>query len=270
MPSTPLERGIYAPRQPTDIRSPCPAINTLANHGYIHRDGRNVRTVDLHSALNEFGIGSLLASALTYPIFNEIPDPRATAPSWLTILRNPFGYMFRSFAMRNPGQVDADGVACLNLDQLARPDCVEHDVSLSRLDHAQGDNINPQSQLIDEILSSSTDGSSLTLSDLATLRKARIERQRLDNAKVRYEAAQNQIACGEIALMLEVFGDRRQAPVSYVKAFFHEERLPREEGWKRRTWWKVGLWDLFTDSTTVKRLIGDFGGSESSVKATSR
>lgn len=71
-PSTPLERGMYAPRQPTDIRSPCPAINSLANRGYIHRDGRNVLAGDLRSTLNEFGIGSLLASSLTYPIFNEI------------------------------------------------------------------------------------------------------------------------------------------------------------------------------------------------------
>ena len=265
--STPLKQGTYAPRQPTDVRSPCPAINALANHGYIPRDGRNVRAAELHSALPELGIGRVLASLLVYPIFTEIQDPRRPAPSWWSILRDPFAYMFGPFAMRNPGQVDGDDVACLNLDQFARPDCVEHDVSLSRLDHAQGDNINPQAHLIHDIVSSSTDGSNLTLSNLALLRKARIERQRLDNPEVHYQASQHQIACGEIALLLKVFGDGSKAPVPYVKAMFQEERLPREEGWTRRRWWKVGLLEMFATASKVKTLIGDFGGSGSSLSS---
>ena len=28
--------GIYAPPSPSDDRSPCPALNTLANHGYMY------------------------------------------------------------------------------------------------------------------------------------------------------------------------------------------------------------------------------------------
>ncbi|KAJ8502410.1 heme-thiolate peroxidase [Pleurotus djamor] len=32
----------YCPPQEGDIRSPCPALNTMANHGYINRDGKNL------------------------------------------------------------------------------------------------------------------------------------------------------------------------------------------------------------------------------------
>lgn len=32
----------YQPARPTDSRSPCPALNALANHGYLPRDGKNI------------------------------------------------------------------------------------------------------------------------------------------------------------------------------------------------------------------------------------
>ena len=35
------------PPPPDSARSPCPALNTLANHGYINRDGRNIYAGDI-------------------------------------------------------------------------------------------------------------------------------------------------------------------------------------------------------------------------------
>ncbi|KAF8996333.1 Chloroperoxidase [Cyathus striatus] len=37
----------YCPPQPGDSRSACPALNTMANHGYISRDGKNLSALDL-------------------------------------------------------------------------------------------------------------------------------------------------------------------------------------------------------------------------------
>ena len=169
--------------------------------------------------------------------------------------------------MRNPGQTDAKGVACLNLDQLAKHNAVEHDISFSRFDYDQGDNHSPQPELIKGILAASSNGTTITMADFAKLRKERIETQRRDNPKVEYEAFQNQLACGEIALILKVFGNGSEVPVSYVKAFFEEERLPREEGWKKRAWWTVGLLELNSLVGKVKGLIGDFGGKKAPVVA---
>jgi hypothetical protein len=37
----------YAPPTESDQRAPCPGVNTLANHGYIHRNGLNVSNTEL-------------------------------------------------------------------------------------------------------------------------------------------------------------------------------------------------------------------------------
>ena len=55
-----------------DIRSPCPAINTLANHGFINRDGTSILVGDLAQALEDIYrvsgetlIGGPIASAIS-------------------------------------------------------------------------------------------------------------------------------------------------------------------------------------------------------------
>ena len=42
----------YAAPGPGDVRSPCPGLNTLANHGFIHRDGRNMTVPHLINGLD--------------------------------------------------------------------------------------------------------------------------------------------------------------------------------------------------------------------------
>lgn len=34
-----------------DVRSPCPCLNTLANHGYLNRNGMNISRQELSDAL---------------------------------------------------------------------------------------------------------------------------------------------------------------------------------------------------------------------------
>ncbi|GJJ12612.1 hypothetical protein Clacol_006855 [Clathrus columnatus] len=58
-------------RRPTgsDIRGPCPALNTLANHGYLPRDGKNITAKDLLKALEHpqtYNLTSPLARVLVY------------------------------------------------------------------------------------------------------------------------------------------------------------------------------------------------------------
>ena len=42
---------VYQPPGPTDSRSPCPALNALANHGYLPRDGKNISPDVLQRAI---------------------------------------------------------------------------------------------------------------------------------------------------------------------------------------------------------------------------
>jgi len=48
-----LPRHEYTRPRPKDSRSPCPALNALANHGYLPRDGRNVSVIQLVQAIRD-------------------------------------------------------------------------------------------------------------------------------------------------------------------------------------------------------------------------
>ncbi|KAL8820942.1 MAG: hypothetical protein Q9223_000930 [Gallowayella weberi] len=263
--STPLihlKRGDYAPVRPGDLRSPCPAINALANHGYLPRDGRNVRASEILVGMHQYGLGSFLGSVFTHPIFLERPQKDAQAKSsWWSVITNPFAHAFAAFGMREAGQKDSNGVPCLNLDQLALHNVVEHDVSLTRLDIAQGDNITPQPDLIDGLLASSSNGITMTIDDFVTLRRQRYEKQKADNPDLAFQGMQVQIACTEIALILKVFGNGKEVPTNYVKAFFQDGRMPRDEGWSKRRWWTLGLIELNMCASKIKSILGPGEGA---------
>ena len=258
-------RGVYAPSTTSDLRSPCPLVNCLANHGYIARDGRNVHANELQAALNQVGLSTALRTVFAHPIFLEHTDPKSAASKpptsfwqnlWYLIC-NPWAILFSGLALRRPGQKDARGKSCLNLDQLALPGAVEHDISLSRRDCTQGDNHSPQPDLIKDILECSSDGGqTLSMEDLSALRRRRIHQQLEVNPGLTYGHLQHEIACVEIALVLKVFGDGQKVRSDYVRAFFQEERLPIQEGWKKRRWWSIGFVELVGTARRVKKAIG--------------
>jgi hypothetical protein len=70
--STTLVKGENHPPGPKEPRCPCPLFNTLANHGYIPRNGRNVLVEDLYAGVKLIGFTPTVAASLTYPIYNEM------------------------------------------------------------------------------------------------------------------------------------------------------------------------------------------------------
>lgn len=236
------KRGDYEPPLSTDLRGPCPIINALANHGYISRDGHNISSTDIKSAMAELGISNTIRTFLTYGAYLEYQPTRPTG--FWAFIRNPVTYLLGHFGLRNPGQRNPSGVKCLNLDQLSRHGPVEHDASLSRRDFAQGDNHTSQKDLVQALLAASSNGMEFTTEDFVKLRQKRLTQQKLDNQELKFGAPENRVACGEIALIQGVFGDgsrQYSVPAPYMKALFEEERLPVEEGWRRRKWWPLGV-----------------------------
>lgn len=265
-PPTTLKRGEYAPAPPGASRSPCPALNALANHGYFPRDGRNVHVEEVASGLREIGLSIPFSTLLANPIFQEMhpaagnnaaaQPPKPLLSKVAAAVTNPWS-LFAGFSFRRPGQVDAAGKPVLNLDQLALHNRVEHDVSLTRTDFYQGDNVKMQPDMVRDLLASSSDGGkTLTMADLAALRKRRIERQKEVNPEILYKDGQHTVACAEMALILNVLGDGEKVPCDYVRSLFLEERLPIKEGWKRREWWTLGFVELQFSVNRIKKLIG--------------
>lgn len=106
-PGNPQE-GIYqewiAPEEDAD-RAPCPALNTLANHGYLNRNGRNITTNELSLALREiFGLGD-----------------------------SAIGFLVKAANVRNVwGNIDLNSLRVHNY--------IEHDASLVHKDTIEGPN----------------------------------------------------------------------------------------------------------------------------------
>lgn len=234
-----LEKGSYQAAEPTDLRSPCPVMNALANHGLIPRNGRSVKAAELDDALRELGIAWLLRAPLVKGTFlehNETPPVDVTAT-----LASPLAAI-RQLGLRDANQTE-DGVPVINLDQLSRHGALEHDGSMTRRDYAQGDNYSPQANLIAELIASSGDGEVITTEDFAAFRRARIAQQKVENPDFKLNAFERQILGGTVAFLQVVFGyafSGYDLPVSYVRALFAEERLPMKEGWVKRQGWLAG------------------------------
>lgn len=249
-------KGTYFPAQPTDLRSPCPMVNCLANHGFIPRDGRNIHADELYDAVSGVGLGVALAYGFTSAVFHEYhpKSPHRKPNSWL---RRLFTNPLAALGMRRPGQIDSMGRPVLDLDELARPGVVEHDISLTRRDHQQLQGNNAlQRDLVEGLLDASKDDKIITREDLANYRKRRIAVQKEENPEAHYEVFEHLLSCGEISLILSIIGDGDKAPVNYLRAFLLEERLPLQEGWKPRRWWKLGFIELQIYILKVWRLVG--------------
>lgn len=107
------------------------------------------------------------------------------------------------------------------LDQLAEPDIVERDISLTRLDHTQSDNTMVQPQLVKDLLASSSDGRcTLTDENLAAFRLQRTQGQKSQNLTVQYGSRQHNVACLSISTILQILGDGKTVPCDYVRVFF--------------------------------------------------
>lgn len=66
----------WAPPGPKDIRGPCPAMNSMANHDIIPHNGRNMTVPVLVKALGEtFNLSPELAGIVSQLGVNTAPDP---------------------------------------------------------------------------------------------------------------------------------------------------------------------------------------------------
>ena len=120
--------------------------------------------------------------------------------------------------MRSPGQKDSNGIPYLNLDQLALPGAVEHDVSLTRRDIGQGDNITCQQDLISGLISVLSNGKEITTENFAVRRRQRLEQQEQENNSLTFDSLAHQLNCTDIASIQKLFGVKSHGysvPVPY-------------------------------------------------------
>jgi len=202
-----------------DLRSPCPAINTLANHGYLPRHGRNIEPYQFIKALQDgYNISYPLAAVLTWGSFILLQQWRK-----------------------------------VSLKDLARHGCVEHNASLAHDDVVKGNEYAPtgiDKKYMALLLADSEDGVGLTAEDIA---KARVRRE--CDCPNPLDPIHAEIARGEMAMVVNLFGveakdKRKEISNQWLNEWWTYERLP--SGWKRPTK-PVGLLETFFVGRAIAR-----------------
>ncbi|TQN67024.1 putative sterigmatocystin biosynthesis peroxidase stcC [Colletotrichum shisoi] len=189
------------------VRSPCPMLNSLANHGYLARDGRAISMADLIS-----GLGSALH-------FNE---------SLVRTLGTP------AFATSTTGDPTT-----FNLDDIAKHNVIEHDGSLSRADFV----VTGDAKTFNQTVWAETRGyleagaaaaAKVDAQTMATARSKRIATAQATNPSFGLTSSQVTVSLGESAVILGTIGQsfsEPAAPLEWLRVVFEQERLPFAEGW---------------------------------------
>lgn len=160
----------FSPPQEGDSRAPCPAMNSMANHGYLPRDGKGITADIIIDALMKcFRLSKPLAWALTHGA--------------LTLLDQ--------------------GSAPFELHDLARHNKVEHDASLYHPNAGPREEYAPihgDAELLKDFFATSADGRVMTPEDVARVRVRR-------EAETPLDLVHAELARGEMAIVLNMFNN---------------------------------------------------------------
>ncbi|KAJ7481995.1 Cloroperoxidase [Mycena latifolia] len=205
----------FIPAKPTDARSPCPGLNTLANHGYLPRNGAN------------FTIPQLMDAALA--AFNL---------DWAPIL---VAAKFGLLSGEDKSTFQEMKLSALDLHNL-----IEHDASISRNDFGDGtgDNVHFNETTFATLANSNPGLDYYNTTSAGMVQRDRLAHSIATNPLVVNTNKEFKLRSRESGLYLSIFGDPLTgvAPKKFVNIFFREERLPIAEGWKKPT-------TLITDAT---------------------
>ncbi|KAL0063166.1 hypothetical protein AAF712_009960 [Marasmius tenuissimus] len=186
----------------TDARSPCPGLNTLANHGFLPRNGNNITIPMIVKSVREgFNVqrDMVLLAAKAALLTSEHDDQ-------------------------------------FSLADIGLHGNIEHDASLSRQDRNLGDNIAFNEEIYTTLANSNPGFDFYNATSAGLVQKARLEQTKATNPNFRSTIKEFQIRTRESVLYLMVMtgGDPRTgiAPKKFVDVFFREERMPIEEGWR--------------------------------------
>ncbi|KAF2675699.1 Cloroperoxidase [Lentithecium fluviatile CBS 122367] len=190
----------WKPPGPDDFRGPCPMLNTLANHGFLPRDGRNITEHNAVYALsNALNFNATFAAQMWAAGVVVNPEPNATF---------------------------------FTLEQLSRHNVLEHDASLSRSDAFFGSNIAFNETIFNETRKFWT-APTVDMDMLANAKLARQVESRAFNPTYTFTQKAEGFSRGEVSSFVVMFGDMEAGTAnrSLVEFFFENEKLPAELGW---------------------------------------
>ncbi|KAH0030123.1 Cloroperoxidase, partial [Aureobasidium melanogenum] len=192
----------WVPAGPNDSRGPCPALNSLANHGFLPHDGKNLNVAQLVLALFQ-GLG---VSPEVSGVIGLLGALSSTHPLSLSFdLHDLSRHLFY----------------------------IEHDDSFSRQDCRIGNCNDFNVTLWQTALDAMGEGPMVDAFDLGRGKSARITSELTQNPEDLYGPRAAGFGAIEAGFVLTAMGGPSAiAPLKYVRIFFEEERLPWDEGWR--------------------------------------
>jgi hypothetical protein len=189
-----MNPGEWRKPEPGEHRAPCPALNSLANGGHIPRDGKATKAQLVRAIEEQFGLSPAIGSKLA------------------------------DQAMSKHGKPGPDGVPVLCLSDLAEHGFIEHDASLTRRDARNGDAVEIVEPLIDQLVSLSKDGKTLTLEDMAVAHQLRMAQSADGGHAVPLKAAV--LGAFEASLLYIVLARDGAIAIPDLVEFLKHERIP--------------------------------------------
>ncbi|KAI8576296.1 hypothetical protein K450DRAFT_257592 [Umbelopsis ramanniana AG] len=193
----------YQGKGPVTNRSPCPMLNTLANHGILNNSGKDITKKQLIDALTRLNLGPQFGVLFTEGVFWMYHDKKAL-PDWISQL------------------------STLDLAQLQKHNAIEHDVSYTRQDFdVAGDDASADPNLIFQFTQFANETGYIDLAQAGNARRLRELQSKRDNPDLVYNLFYKFFGSGsECALLLNVIGRNMAVSVDHFNKFFKEERFP--------------------------------------------
>ncbi|KAJ5622995.1 hypothetical protein N7490_011600 [Penicillium lividum] len=198
-PGHPGHGGIWPkfvpPTNEKESRSPCPALNCLANHNILPRDGRQITYKQMsHAIQHAYNLSPSLADQLT-----------------------------------ESAKLLDQGRGWIDLHDLNTHNIIQHDASFTRPDIALcPDQSFPHPDLVERFLAYASSGEFLSLDDIVSysgIRRAECKRIN-GQYSLKWSYLHEFFGSGKSALMYSVFGGN----VKDLRVWLSEERFP--EGWE--------------------------------------
>ncbi|KAF7924644.1 uncharacterized protein EAE97_010595 [Botrytis byssoidea] len=227
--------GVWMAPTDTDFRGPCPMMNTLANHGFLPRDGRNLTEYNVVKGLND-GLN-----------FNK---------SLATVM----------FQQAIPASPAYPNTTFFTLDDLNRHNVLEHDGSISRSDAYFGNN-HVFNQTIFDTTKVYWPSEVLTAQHLVDGKLFRQIVSRSTNPNFTFTSTTEAFSLGEMAAPVVAFGDKFAVTANrtLVESWIENERLPTELGWSKPVE-EITLEDI----TYVTEYLGNLTTVQSDIVLTPR
>ncbi|KAK9611674.1 hypothetical protein V6Z98_009858 [Aspergillus fumigatus] len=199
-------------------RSSCPAVNALANRGYINRSGRNITYAELaHAVRKVWNFGDDNSMLVLAPTFAMHGWPETI----------DLDYFNARYCSRFLEEYELT---------LAQDDLVQYVINCpaapTRNDRAVGDNINLNMTLFESLLSFSKDGETLSLEDLAEHHHLRHNQSKAETPNFVFGNQGAICSLAQYTNMVGVLGKfgkhgRTTLFIDDVKTFYLDEDIPR-------------------------------------------